>query len=354
VFVVDEAFAGILETKGFEERYAPLGEWPAPASEALRGSTLEQLDTVVRPTWSALVERTRRVDDELRELLAELRPDVIVHDRVVAMPAVLTASCPWVRIVSRNPLELPDPELPPAFSGYPSDDRSGWDEFRAEYRRANGDVHAELDELVRERGCPPLLELEFAHRSPYLNMFVYPAEADYERGRPLGPMWERLDSCVRAEGGEFVLPEGEGPLVYVSVAASGHAERVRDVLAAGGRRVLVSEGPRRLPQPALLPEVDAVVTHGGNSTVTECLHFGKPMVALPLCWDQHDNAQRLGELGLGARLDPFAFEDAELEAALEGLLGDERLSVRLDSLSERLRAASGPTRATAAIESMID
>jgi hypothetical protein len=61
---------------------------------------------------------------------------------------------------------------------------------------------------ARERGCPPLPELEFIHRSAHLNLFLYPEEADYERSRPLGPMWERLGSCVRKEGlGDFEVPK---------------------------------------------------------------------------------------------------------------------------------------------------
>ena len=160
------------------------------------------------------------------------------------------ADCPWVRIVSCNPLELPDPDLPPVFSGYPTGDSAGWDEFRAEYRRVHGDMHADFDEFMRERGCPPLPELEFIHRSPYLNLFLYPEEADYERSRPLGPMWERLDSCVRKEGlGDFEVPEGDGALVYLSLGSLGSADvelmqRLVDLLAAGGYRAIVSKGPQ--------------------------------------------------------------------------------------------------------------
>src|SRR5258708_34802631 len=70
-------------------------------------------------------------------------------------------------------------------------------------------------------------------------------------------------------------------------------------------------GAEFLPQTKIIPLVDLVITHGGNNTTTEALHFGKPMVLLPLFWDQHDNAQRMAELGFGLRLDPYRFTPAQ-------------------------------------------
>jgi UDP:flavonoid glycosyltransferase YjiC (YdhE family) len=96
-----------------------------------------------------------------------------------------------------------------------------------------------------------------------------------------------------------------------------------------------------------------VITHGGNNTVTEALYFGKPMVLLPVFWDQYDNAQRMHETGFGIRLDTYGHDPAELPAAVERLLGDQPLRERLGALSGRLQAAPGTERAADLIEGLL-
>ena len=74
------------------------------------------------------------------------------------------------------------------------------------------------------------------------------------------------------------------------------------------------------------------------------------MVVLPLFWDQHDNAQRMQELGLGRRLDTYEHEPAELIEAIETLLADLMLPGRLSAISARLQADPGTVKAARLIE----
>jgi MGT family glycosyltransferase len=388
VFVIEESFEGTLAARGFEEalmRLSPKPDVPEVPGQfwkdfihdtapVFRKPTMEQLAGFIQPTWKALVHGSRYVQPRLREIFAELRPDVIVQDNVVGFPAVVTAGMPWVRIVSCNPVEIRDPDVPPTFSGYPVADRRGWDAFAEEYRRVHAPLWGEFDDWVRQQGAPPLDPSEFIHTSPYLNFYLYPSEADYRRARPIGAKWRRLESCVRrSEVDHFDIPEslrhGEGALVYLSLGSLGSADvdlmrRLAEILGRLPHRFIVSKGPRAeeyalagnmwgeefLPQPAILPLVDLVITHGGNNTTTECFHHGKPMVALPLFWDQYDNAQRIDEMGFGVRLDPYRFTEAEIAGAIERLLGNGLLLERLGAISSRLRANPGTVVAADLIE----
>jgi MGT family glycosyltransferase len=383
VFVVEESFAGTLEAQGFEETLMRLKPPPeieeAPGqfwkdfvrdtAPEFRKPTIEQLETFILPVWQELIDGARYVDDRLREIFGELEPDVIVEDNVVAFPAVLASGRPWVRAISCNPLELKDQALPPPFSGYPTGDSSGWDDFRSRYRELCEPLQREFSAFCEERGAPPLPDLEFIHESPFLGLYLFPGALDYPRSRPLASAWHRLDSCVREAEEPFEVPPGDGALVYVSLGSLGSADvelmdRLIAVLAETPHRYVVSKGPLHeqielapnmagaefLPQPAVLPQADLVITHGGNNTVAECVHFGKPMIVLPLFWDQHDNAQRVAECGFGVRLPTYEFVDAQLHEAIDRLLSAE--ISELAEASARLRASPGTVQAAELIQEL--
>ncbi|WP_275414214.1 nucleotide disphospho-sugar-binding domain-containing protein, partial [Microbispora siamensis] len=92
--------------------------------------------------------------------------------------------------------------------------------------------------------------------------------------------------------------------------------------------------------------------HGGNNTTTEAFHFGKPMIVMPLFWDQYDNAQRVHETGYGVRLDTYGFADEELTGAIERLLGDQDLRDRLAAAGEEIRRRDGLRVAADVIENI--
>src|ERR1044072_9415030 len=81
-----------------------------------RKPTIEQLGDFIAPTFGALVDGARYVDERLREIIDELEPDVIVEDNVVSFPALPACGRPWVRISSCNPAEMKDADVPPTFS----------------------------------------------------------------------------------------------------------------------------------------------------------------------------------------------------------------------------------------------
>ncbi|WP_433414829.1 glycosyltransferase [Microtetraspora malaysiensis] len=384
VFAAEASWKGKLAALGFEEDLvdlAPPAEEEQDAGQfwkdfirdtapEYRKSTFAQQETVTKPIWDALIDGVKYCEPQLKAIIERVQPDVIVEDNVITFPALLTAGKPFVRIVSCNPLEVKGADIAPAYSGLPADDRSEWDAFRAEYDRTHREIYTAFNEWVVEQGAPPLPDLEFFHEGD-ANLYVFPEIVDYTDERPLGPTWTRLDSSVRETDDEFTLPEipGDGPWVYFSLGSLGSADvelmrRVISVLAKTPYRFIVSKGPLHeeielapnmwgaefVPQAAIIPQVDLVITHGGNNTTTEALHFGKPMILLPLFWDQYDNAQRVHEKGYGVRLDTYKFADEQLAGALDRLLGDTELRERLAAHGAEIRRRDGLRVAADVIE----
>lgn len=104
------------------------------------------------------------------------------------------------------------------------------------------------------------------------------------------------------------LPQGQGPVM----------QRILTALASLPVRALVTLGPALnaadflapanvsletfVPHAAVLPEVAAMVTQCGLSSVMKALAHGVPLVCVPLIADQPDNAARVVAHGAGVRV----------------------------------------------------
>ncbi len=390
VFAAEASWLGKLTALGFEEDLVDLApptdephdqdagsfwkEFIHETAPEFRKPTIDQLETFMLPTWQALVDGSYYCEAQLKAIIERTRPDVIVEDNVIAFPALVTAGVPFVRIVSCNPLEIVGPSVPPPYSGLPADDAPQWPAFRAEYERTHRELWETFNAWVVDQGADPLPYLEFMPTSRVANLYVFPAEVDYTEARPLDATWHRMDSSVRETDAEYELPatvrdrpDGSA-LVYLSLGSLGSADvelmrRLVEVLGRTQHRYIVSKGPQHaefdladnmvgaefLPQTRVIAQVDAVITHGGNNTTTECLHFGKPMIVLPLFWDQHDNAQRMAETGFGVRLSTYTFTEDEMAGALAHTLAPN-VRKRAAEVGARIRARDGLRRGADVIE----
>ncbi|XP_017040218.1 UDP-glucosyltransferase 2 [Drosophila ficusphila] len=78
------------------------------------------------------------------------------------------------------------------------------------------------------------------------------------------------------------------------------------------------------PQPDILahPNVKLFITHGGLLSTIESIYFGKPILGLPVFYDQHLNVQRAKQAGYGLNADLWSANASELTSLIQELLSN--------------------------------
>lgn len=316
-------------------------------------------------------------DDQLKDIIDTLKPDVIVMDHYFTIPAIYKSNRKWIYMTGASPLSaISHPDTPPSGSGYPvNGDRNEWKIFEQAMMNNYGKIIEKFQNQLMELGIPALPNGQTYHPSPYLNMYAYPEELDYIDIRGLPNNWQRFDHFIRSkdhENEQFQLPTKlknlPGKLIYVSMGSMGSSQqklmqRFVDILKRSPNRfimVLGSNhnqiqlpdnicGERMLPQIDILPLVDLVITHGGNNTVLESLYFGKPMIISPLFFDQYDNAQRISEKGYGHRINVYKCEPEQLLNLIETIANDTNMKKRCEQLSRKMQTSNSTEQAAKAI-----
>ncbi len=108
----------------------------------------------------------------------------------------------------------------------------------------------------------------------------------------------------------------------------------------------------RVPQVALLDEMDAVVSHGGHNTVCESLAAGVPLVVAPIRDDQPIIADQVVQADAGVRVRFNRVRAPELRAAIEKVLTDPDISAGAAAVAASFAAAGGPAAAVDLLEKL--
>ncbi|XP_040603235.1 UDP-glucuronosyltransferase 2B17-like isoform X1 [Mesocricetus auratus] len=159
---------------------------------------------------------------------------------------------------------------------------------------------------------------------------------DYVGGlhcRPAKPLPKEMEDFVQSSGKHGVVVFTLGSMV--SNVTEEKANTIAWALAQIPQKVLWrfdgktpdTLGPNTrvykwLPQNDLLghPKTKAFVTHGGANGIYEAIHFGIPMIGIPLFGEQHDNIAYMVAKGAAVALNFRTLTRSDLLSALEAVI----------------------------------
>lgn len=107
-----------------------------------------------------------------------------------------------------------------------------------------------------------------------------------------------------------------------------------------------------VPQLELMPYIDVVVCHAGHNTVCEALYNAKPLVVLPVAYDQSFVASCVTSSGCGIRLNFNRFKSQQLKEAIEMIFSDSKFLLNANKIRESFIKAGGINRAVEELEAI--
>ncbi|CAL9597817.1 Oleandomycin glycosyltransferase [Actinosynnema sp. ALI-1.44] len=319
----------------------------------------EEWPTDMAPAMRLFLAEAVALLPVLEQRYAADRPDLVVYD-IGAWPA---------RILARR-WGVPAVQFSPTFVAY-----DGWEEDMGDlYDTPEMEaVFAEIQEWLTAEGEPTDARTFVGHpdravvsipRSFQLNgdsvpdkyTFVGPCIGD----RSFQGSWERPDDrpVLLVSLGSAYTNEPAFYRTCVEAFGGTHWRVVMNI----GRHVRpedLGEVPGNVelhpwvPQLDVLSKATAFITHCGMGGTMEGLFHGVPMVGVPTIGEQHMNAMRLVELGVGRYLPMEQVSVESLRAAVNGLVDDPAVARRLAAIREEIRHAGGTTAAADVVESML-
>jgi zeaxanthin glucosyltransferase len=175
--------------------------------------------------------------------------------------------------------------------------------------------------------------------------------------RPGTFAWDLLDPARR----KVLISVGT---LATGLAADFYQRAAAAVAPLSGTVQAISVGPPELvpdppgnvlvvpsvPMLALLPRLDAVISHGGMNTVSETLAHGLPLVIAPIRHDQPVVASQVARAGAGIRVPFSRVRPAQLREALVTILDDPSYRHAAERVRDSFAAAGGAPAAAVRLE----
>jgi UDP:flavonoid glycosyltransferase YjiC (YdhE family) len=311
-----------------------------------------------------------------RATIAEVRPDVVVHDILTLAPA-LAAELEGVPRATLIPHVYPvgQPGFPPYALGArmprTATGRTLWRVFDRPVAKGLRQGREELNDARRRLGLPPVDRFHGGLSKQMCLVATFP-QLEYPRPWPphvhvVGPLlWEPPFETVDP-------PPGDAPLILVapSTAQDPSHRLLRAALDGLGRepvRVLATWNRRPLPGPTpvaansrlvewlsysqTMPGCDLVVCHAGHGTLVRALACGCPVLAVPHAGDMAENAARLDWAGAGIRLPWPLLSSRALRLVTRRALADRLLGETARRLATWSGTRGGAHRAADLVEGL--
>jgi zeaxanthin glucosyltransferase len=237
-----------------------------------------------------------------------------------------------------------------------------------------GPVRWKLDAYRRQVGLGPIREIrkvfpELAHIAQLPQALDFPRPALPDNFHYTGPFvdegarpsidfpWNRLDGR-RLIYASLGTAKKSQPDIFHLIADACRGLDLQLVISLGGRgdpnnyQGLPGDPlvVRDAPQLEILKMAETVITHGGLNTALEALMEGKPMIAIPIAYDQPAVAARLAWLKVAEVLPAHRLSALGLRLALAKLLNDASYRDAAIKMQASIRSARGLERAADVIE----
>jgi UDP:flavonoid glycosyltransferase YjiC (YdhE family) len=238
----------------------------------------------------------------------------------------------------------------------------------------------ELNAVRAELGLPPVRRVmtRWGH-SPQRVIGLFPAwfaapQPDWPAATRLTgfPLFDEDQDQALDTDVEAFLDAGEPPVIFMPGSLMRHAEAffraaVQACQALGLRAMLLSRHARHIPDPLppgmkhftyvplarVLPRACALAHHGGIGTTAQALKAGVPQLAHPMAYDQHDNAWRLKQLGVGDAISPSKWRASVVADALRVLTTSPRVRACCREVAGRFESARPAAEACDLVEAML-